>query len=80
MSAYWANIWSDTNWSMYDEWWNIDHFITDITYLGQHIENGCHFVDDIFKYIFVNENVRVLIQMALKVAFKFPISNKAALV
>ena len=34
--------------------------------------------DDIFKCIFLNENVRILIQLSLKFVPKGPIDNKSA--
>ena len=36
--------------------------------------------DDIFKWIFLNENGRILIQISLKFVPKHPIHNKPALV
>ena len=36
--------------------------------------------DDIFKRIFLNENVRILIQISLKFVPKRPVDNKSALV
>ena len=36
--------------------------------------------DDIFKYIFLNENDRILIQISLKFVPKSPIDNKPALI
>ena len=36
--------------------------------------------DDIFKRIFLNENVRILIKISLKFVPKGPIDNKSALV
>ena len=36
--------------------------------------------DDIFKSIFMNENIRILIQISLKFVPKGPIDNKSALV
>ena len=36
--------------------------------------------DDIFKYIFLNENDRILIQISLKYFTRSPIDYKAALV
>ena len=44
---------------------------------GQH---GRHFADNIFKRIFLNENVGIFIQFSLKVVPKGPIDNKSALV
>ena len=43
-------------------------------------KNGRHFADDIFKRIFLNENVRISIQFSLKFVLKDPIDNKSALV
>ena len=40
-----------------------------------HEQNGCHFADDIFKRIFLNENVRIFIQLSLKFISKGPIDN-----
>ena len=53
-------------------------------YSSIHIEaetNGCDFVaDDIFKRIFFNENVWILIKISLKYVSDGPINNKSALV
>ena len=43
-------------------------------------QNGRHFPDDIFKWIFLNENVRILITISLKFVPKVPINNIPALV
>ena len=43
-------------------------------------QNGRHFADDIFKCIFVNENVWIPIKMSLKFVPKGPINNIPALV
>ena len=43
-------------------------------------QNGRHFADDIFKRIFVNENVRISIKISLKFVPKGPINNIPALV
>ena len=43
-------------------------------------QNGRHFADDIFKCIFMNENVRISIQISLKFVPKGPIDNNPALV
>ena len=43
-------------------------------------QNGCHFADDTFKRIFVNENVRLLFEISLKFVPKGPINNIPALV
>ena len=43
-------------------------------------QNGRHFADDIFKCIFVNENVWIPIKISLKFVPKGPINNIPALV
>ena len=43
-------------------------------------QNGRHFADDIFKCIFLNENVWIPIKISLKFAPKGPIKNIQALV
>ena len=43
-------------------------------------QNSCHFADDIFKRIFVNEKVWISIKISLKFVSKCPVSNMSALV
>ena len=43
-------------------------------------QNGRHFADNIFKCIFVNEDVRISIKISLKFVPKVPINNIPALV
>ena len=43
-------------------------------------QNGCHFADDIFKCIFLNEDVWILTRISLKFVCKGPINNIAGLV
>ena len=43
-------------------------------------QNGHHFADDIFKCIFLNENVWILIKISLKFVPKGPINNIPSLV
>ena len=43
-------------------------------------QNGRHFADDIFKCIFVNENVRIPIKISLKFVPKGPNNNIPALI
>ena len=43
-------------------------------------QNDRHFADDIYQRIFLNENVRLSIQLSLKFLPKGPINNKSALV
>ena len=42
-------------------------------------QNGRHFTDDIFKRIFLNENVRILMKLSLKFVPKDPFNNISAL-
>ena len=42
-------------------------------------QNGCHFPDDIFKCIFLNESIWISIEISLKFVPKGPISNIPAL-
>ena len=43
-------------------------------------QNGCHFADNIFKCIFLNENVWIPIKISLRFVPKGPIDNIPALV
>ena len=43
-------------------------------------QDGCQFPDDIFKYILLNENIRISIEISLKFVPKAPINNIPALV
>ena len=43
-------------------------------------QNGQHFPDNIFQYIFLNENVWISIEISLNYVHKSPINNKPALV
>ena len=43
-------------------------------------ENGRHFADDIFKCIFLNENVLIPVKLSLMFVPKGPINNIPALV
>ena len=43
-------------------------------------QNGCYFPDDIFKCIFLNENVWISIQISLKFVPEGPVNNIPALV
>ena len=43
-------------------------------------QNGRHFPDDTFKYIFLNENVIISVKISLKFVPKGPINNIPALV
>ena len=41
-------------------------------------QNGRHFADDIFKYIFINENVWIPIEISLKFVLKGPIIDDSS--
>ena len=43
-------------------------------------QNGRHFADDVFKYIFLNENMWIPVKISLKYVPKGPINNIPALV
>ena len=43
-------------------------------------QNGRHYADDIFKCIFLNENVQISIKISLKFVPKVPINNIPSLV
>ena len=43
-------------------------------------ENGCHFTDDLFRHIFMNEKFCILIKISVKFVRKGPIDNNPALV
>ena len=43
-------------------------------------QNGCHFPDDIFKRIFLNENVWISLKISVKFVPKVPINNIPELV
>ena len=43
-------------------------------------QNGCHCADDIFRCIFVNEKLCILIKISLKIVPTGPIENNLALV
>ena len=43
-------------------------------------QNGRHFADVVFRYVFVNEKLKILIKISLKFVFKDPIDNNPALV
>ena len=43
-------------------------------------QNGRHFAEDVFKCIFCNQNLCILIKILLKFVPKGPINNKMALV
>ena len=68
----------------YSEW---PYLLTELTKEGlslvhdlTHGQNGCHFTDDIFRCIFVNEKFCILVKIALKFVPKGPIDSNPALV
>ena len=74
------NIWADTMVpSVGFDVWKEDKFNSGINSLRPR-QNGRHFADDIFKYIFLNENVWTPIKISLKFVPKGPINDKPALV
>ena len=59
--------------------WLIGKFVYRINTLRPK-QNGRHFADDTFKYIFLNENVIISVKISLKFVPKGPINNNPALV
>ena len=53
------------------------HFIA---YMLRPRQNGCHFADDMFKLISLNENIWIWIKISLKFVPRVPIDNIPALV
>ena len=52
-------------------------FWTDCTYIVNTLrprQNGCHFPDDIFKWIFLNENVWILLKIPLTFVLMFELT------
>ena len=58
----------------------MDGFIPGLVNTLRPRQHGCHFTDDIFKCIFLNENVWILIKISLKFVPKGRINNIPALV
>ena len=56
--------------------YNIDQVLTTLRLR----QNGCHFPDNMFRYIFSNENILIFIKFLLKFIPKVPINNIQALV
>ena len=73
---YW--LWSTDYVQMCEFLWNKYSFIHYINTLRPR-QNGRHFADDMFKCIFVNENVWIPIKISVKCVPKGPINNNPAL-
>ena len=72
-----ANTYHKLN--IYVQRWLRPKILTDINTLRPR-QNGRHFADDIFKCIFLNENVWIPIKISLKFVAQGPINNIPALV
>ena len=65
---------------------NVNHRLTRHANVSKHLntlrprQNGRHFADDIFKCIFLNENVWIPIKISLKFVLKGPINNIPSMV
>ena len=59
---------------------DIHHIQTQLINSSPPGQNGRHFADDIFKHIFLNENVRIFIQFSLEFVPKGLIDNRSSLV
>ena len=63
--------------------WHISYICWEVSHSFRILrprQNGRHFADDTSKRIFVNENVRILIEISLKFVSKGPIKNIPSLV
>ena len=67
-----------SNFNVAEVWQWINNFIPNFNSLRPR-QNVCHFADDLFKCIFLNENVRIAIKISLKFVPKGPINNISAL-
>ena len=65
--------------TMHGSWWLDDRNGASINSLRPR-QNGCHFADDTFKRIFLNDNVRISIRISLKFVLYGPIYYIPALV
>ena len=71
----------DCTFSCVMNWWmNIQIIVTWLFNTLRLRQNGCHFPYDIFKWIFVNENVWISIEISLKFVPRGPINNILVLV
>ena len=70
---------SQKNYNAYTPIWHIWFAYNHVNTLRPR-QNGRHFPDDIFKCIFLNENVWITIKISLKFVPKFPINDIPALV
>ena len=61
-----------------DDWWAHPSEISVNTLRPR--QNGRHFGNDTFKYLFVNKNVRIVIKISLKFVLKGPVNNIPVLV
>ena len=75
--CYWLSSWSRNFYIFSSFSLQNDVFVIN-TLKPRH--NGCHFPDDLFKCIFLNENLWTSIQSSLKFVHKAPIKNISALV
>ena len=81
--AEWGDRYSDSSYALGNMlciiiFWNQNNANHMLTHLPR--QNGCHFTDDIFKCIFLNENIRISFEIPLKFVPKGPINNILALV
>ena len=75
-----GDLWFRGNllWDNYMQGANLLHSINANTL--RPTQNGRHFADDMFKWIFLNENVWIPIEISLKFVPKGPINNIPALI
>ena len=82
VSKFAWNVLRKIKWLWVDWFCLNSHKYEKVTYLNtlRPRQNGHHFADDIFKCIFLNENVWIQIKISLKFVPKGPINNIPALV
>ena len=72
--------WTIMKWNFSASLWPSDEPSDERAYSSTMNKKGRHFTDDIFKRIFLNENLIISIQYSMKFVPKGPIDNKLALV
>ena len=93
LECVWKSAIQNCSWIFQGHWVNPSHYVKLFWALWVQLlaplnvfntlrlrQNGRHFADDIFKCIFLNENVWIPIEISLKFVPKDPINNIPALV
>ena len=79
---YLSNEYPWVNWAInvYTCWWTVFLYSLGPVNTWRPPQNGGDFTDDVFKCIFLNENVWILLKISLKFVPKVPINNMPAFV